>query len=32
MKTVITILSENSISKQGIIGEHGFSLLIEKGE
>jgi len=32
VKTVITILAENSISKPGIIGEHGFSVLIEKGD
>jgi len=30
METTITVLSENMISKSGFIGEHGFSLLIER--
>ncbi len=32
MKTTITILCDNSISRSGFIGEHGFSALIERGE
>ena len=32
MKTIITILSDNYVEKPGLIGEHGFSALIEKGE
>ncbi len=32
MKTIITILSDNCVGKTGLIGEHGFSALIEKGE
>lgn len=32
MKTVITILADNCVSRSGLIGEHGFSALIEKGE
>ena len=32
MKTTITILSDNCVEKTGLIGEHGFSALIEKGE
>lgn len=30
MKTVVTILCDNSISKPGLLGEHGFSVLIER--
>jgi len=30
MKTTITILCDNSISRSGFIGEHGFSALIER--
>ena len=30
MEAVITILCDNSISKPGFLGEHGFSVLIEK--
>jgi 7,8-dihydropterin-6-yl-methyl-4-(beta-D-ribofuranosyl)aminobenzene 5'-phosphate synthase len=29
MKTVITILAENNAGKSGLIGEHGFSALVE---
>ena len=29
-KNIITIVSDNSISKPGFIGEHGFSVLIER--
>jgi len=32
MNMVITILCDNSISKSGFIGEHGFSLLITGGD
>ena len=32
MKTVITILVDNCVSRAGLIGEHGFSALVEKGE
>ncbi|MES0446909.1 MAG: MBL fold metallo-hydrolase, partial [Desulfobacterales bacterium] len=32
MKTVITILADNCVSRAGLIGEHGFSALIEKGD
>jgi 7,8-dihydropterin-6-yl-methyl-4-(beta-D-ribofuranosyl)aminobenzene 5'-phosphate synthase len=32
MRITITILCDNSISSSGLIGEHGFSLLIERGE
>lgn len=32
MKTIITILCDNSISRAGIVGEHGFSLLIQRGD
>ena len=31
MKTTITILCDNSISKSGFIGEHGFALSFERG-
>lgn len=30
METIITILCDNSISRSGFIGEHGFSALIER--
>ncbi|MFH0729717.1 MAG: MBL fold metallo-hydrolase [Pseudomonadota bacterium] len=32
MKTVITILAENYVGKSGLIGEHGFSALIESSK
>jgi 7,8-dihydropterin-6-yl-methyl-4-(beta-D-ribofuranosyl)aminobenzene 5'-phosphate synthase len=32
METTLTILSDNCISGSGFIGEHGFSVLIERGE
>jgi 7,8-dihydropterin-6-yl-methyl-4-(beta-D-ribofuranosyl)aminobenzene 5'-phosphate synthase len=32
MSVVVTILCDNTISQSGIIGEHGFSLLLERGE
>ncbi|QTA92629.1 Beta-lactamase domain-containing protein [Desulfonema magnum] len=32
MKMTITILAENTVSKSGLIGEHGFSVLIERGD
>jgi 7,8-dihydropterin-6-yl-methyl-4-(beta-D-ribofuranosyl)aminobenzene 5'-phosphate synthase len=32
MKTTINILCDNSISRSGFIGEHGFSALIERGQ
>lgn len=32
MKTEITILCDNSISRSGFIGEHGFSLLVERDD
>jgi 7,8-dihydropterin-6-yl-methyl-4-(beta-D-ribofuranosyl)aminobenzene 5'-phosphate synthase len=32
MKTCLTILCDNSISRSGFIGEHGFSVLINRGE
>ena len=32
MDTRITILCDNSISKSGFVGEHGFSLLIERDD
>lgn len=32
MKTAITILADNCVSRTGLIGEHGFSALIEKGD
>lgn len=31
MGTIITVLCDNSISKPGFVGEHGFSLLLERG-
>ncbi len=31
MGTIITVLCDNSISKSGFVGEHGFSLLLERG-
>jgi 7,8-dihydropterin-6-yl-methyl-4-(beta-D-ribofuranosyl)aminobenzene 5'-phosphate synthase len=31
METCITILCDNSISRSGFVGEHGFSCLIERG-
>ncbi len=31
-KTVITILAENSVGKSGLLGEHGFSALIERDD
>ncbi|MCF8144340.1 MAG: MBL fold metallo-hydrolase [Deltaproteobacteria bacterium] len=32
METRITILCDNSISRSGFVGEHGFSCLIERGD
>lgn len=32
MANVVTILCDNTISQSGVVGEHGFSVLIEKGE
>jgi len=32
METVIKILADNTISRPGFIGEHGFSALIERGK
>lgn len=32
MKTIITILSDNNVRKSGLIGEHGFSAMIEMGD
>lgn len=32
METIITVLCDNSISKSGFVGEHGFSILIERGD
>lgn len=32
MKACLTILCDNSISRSGLVGEHGFSVLIKRGE
>ena len=32
METRITILCDNTISRSGFVGEHGFSCLIERGD
>lgn len=32
MEAVITVLCDNSISKSGFVGEHGFSILIERAD
>ena len=32
METRVTILCDNSISRSGFVGEHGFSCLIERGD
>ncbi|MBF0496939.1 MAG: MBL fold metallo-hydrolase [Deltaproteobacteria bacterium] len=32
MKTIITIIAENSISRPGLLGEHGFGAMIERGD
>jgi|GEM_PF-58290 7,8-dihydropterin-6-yl-methyl-4-(beta-D-ribofuranosyl)aminobenzene 5'-phosphate synthase len=32
MKTLITVLAENSVGKSGLLGEHGFSAFIERND